>query len=174
MSPSVDQAKALYELQQLEKAITTALDLTCEILPRSAAVPIDTLTVALELDRHERTRIASLMFIPLEDSDVEHIKLLQFYCETPIHVEAHNLNTVLQLLGAITLKIPLGAFSVNEEGIVVFKYVYALGKFKATDPEEFLETYLMWMFALDSLSGLIEDVATGEQNLAAALQNLDE
>ncbi len=175
MSDPIQHAKDRFELQQLETAIKTELDLDCQILPRSPETPIDTLLVNLETDARDRTRIASLMFVPLDDSDVESLKLLQFYCETPIQVtSATACATVAQFLSAVNLKIPVGAFCLNAEHQVTCKYVYALGKFKTIDPTEFLETFLMWMFAIDSLSSLIESVATGEHDLESAIQVLDE
>jgi hypothetical protein len=174
MNPSLNQAKERYELQQLEAAITGQLDLTCQLLLHSPEVPVDTLTVVLELDPHGRTRVASLMFIPLDDSDVESLKLLQFYCETPIKVSPDAGAAVAQFLSAINLKLPIGTFCLTEESQVGYKYVYALGKFKTIEPEEFLETFLLWMFGLDGMSNLIEEVAEGQRSLAAALKILEE
>lgn len=175
MSDPMNQAKERFELQQLETAIKAELELDCQILPRSVETPIDTLVIKLEADEQERIRIASVMFFPLEDSDVESLKLLQFYCETPIRVESTQARaTVAEFLSAVNLKIPVGTFCLNSNHEVVCKYVYALGKFKAIEPEEFLETFLLWMFAIDSMSGLIESVAKEEQSLVAATQHLDE
>lgn len=174
MDTPLNQAKDLFELQQIEAAITSQLDLTCQILPHSVEVPIDTLTVVLEMDRQGRSRVASLMFIPLEDGDVESLKLLQFYCETPITVPPDARATVALFLSAVNLKIPVGAFCLTPENQISCKYVYALGKFKTIDMDEFLETFLLWMFALDSLSGLIEEVAESQQTLETALNILAE
>ncbi|MCA6623139.1 MAG: hypothetical protein IM542_11325, partial [Pseudanabaena sp. M165S2SP1A06QC] len=83
MTNFINQAKDLFELQQLEAAIKAELDLDCQILEHSVDTPIDTLVVNIETDGLGRSRIVSIMFIPLDDSDVETLKLLQFYCETP-------------------------------------------------------------------------------------------
>ena len=175
MSNFINQAKDLFELQQLEEAIKAELDLECQILEHSVDTPIDTLVVNIETDGLGRSRIVSIMFIPLDDSDVETLKLLQFYCETPICVESSsNRAIVAELLAAINLKIPIGAFCLNDQHTVTFKYINALGKFRTIDSEEFLETLLMWMFALDSMSSLIESVAQGEQSLELAIKLLNE
>lgn len=175
MGNFINQVKVLFELQQLEKAIKTELDLECQILEHSVDTPIDTLVVDIETDSLGRSRIVSIMFIPLDDSDVETLKLLQFYCETPICVESpSNRAIVAELLAAINLKIPIGAFCLNDQHTVTFKYVNALGKFKTIDLEEFLETLLLWMFALDSMSSPIESVAKGEQSLELAIKLLNQ
>lgn len=174
MSDFMSQAKTLFELQQLEAAIRSEIDLDCQILTRSEAIPIDTLVVNLEADRKDRPRIASIIFIPLEDSDIETLKLLQFYCESPIQVTHETTRRVVaELLSAINLKAPLGTFCLNSQHQVVFKYVNALGKFRAIESEEFLETLLLWMFTLDSMSVLIESVASEEMSLELAIQTLD-
>jgi hypothetical protein len=77
MSESVNQASDLLELQQLEFFIREELDLGCEILPVSAEMPVETLLVMLEQDAHERTRIASLMFVPLHGTQIQTLKINQ-------------------------------------------------------------------------------------------------
>lgn len=173
MSDAMNEARSLFEFQQLEAAIKSELDLNCQVLPCSSEVPITTLAIELEADAKERSRIASLIFIPLEESDVETLKLLQFYCETSINLE-NNLSrsAIIELLPTINLKIPLGSFCLDPQNQVVFKYVNALGKSREINPEEFLETLLLWMFTLDSMSALIDSVVTGECRLQSAMQAL--
>lgn len=171
----MNQAKALFELQQLEVSIKSELDLDCQVLEHSEETPIDTLVVDIETDGKGRSRITSIMFIPLDNSDVETLKLLQFYCETPISVQSKQKREIVaELLASINLKIPVGTFCLNPDHLVTFKYVNALGKFKTIETEEFLETFLLWMFALDSMSELIESVAEGENSLDLAIKLLDE
>jgi hypothetical protein len=175
MSNFINQAKDLFELQQLEIAIKTELDLECQILVNSVDIPIDTLAVNIEFDSKGRTRIASLMFIPLENSNIETLKLLQFFCETSICVESQPIRAnVAEFLSAINFKIPLGTFCFDPQNRVTFKYIYALGKFTAIESDEFLESFLFWVFTLDSMSVLIEEVAEGERSLESAIQLLEE
>ncbi|MFK8186365.1 MAG: hypothetical protein AB8B99_23565 [Phormidesmis sp.] len=170
MSDPIDLAKYRFELQQLETAIKTSLALNCELLHRSSETPIDSLVVQLESDTKGRSRLASLIFSPLQDTDVESLKLLQFYCETPIQVSSPQIRqTVAELLSILNLNLPIGTFCLNAEHVLTYKYVYALGKFTTIVPEEFLETFLLWLFALDPMSDLIESVVDEEQNLTSAL-----
>ena len=170
MSDSIDLAKHRFELQQLETAIKTMLALNCELLSRSPETPIDSLVVQLEADQKGRSRLASLLFSPLQETDIETLKLLQFYCETPIQVSSPSARqAVAELLSAINLNLPIGTFCLNANHTLTYKYVYALGKFTTIIPEEFLETFLLWLFALDPMSNLIESVANGEQSLTSAL-----
>ncbi|MFH7242621.1 MAG: YbjN domain-containing protein [Spirulina sp.] len=173
MSDAMNEARSLFELQQLEAAIKSELDLNSQVLPCSSEVPITTLAIELEADAKGRSRIASLIFIPLDESDVETLKLLQFYCETPIKLEDDlSRSAIIELLPTINLKIPLGSFCLDSQNQVVFKYVNALGKSRGIDPEEFLETLLLWMFTLDSMSVLIDSVVTSECSLQSAMQAL--
>jgi hypothetical protein len=169
MNRSIQQAQNLYALQQLGHSITSELNLACEVLQQSDEIPIDTLLVVLEPDAHQRDRVASLMFIPLEETEVEAVKLLQFYCDTPISVPAAMRGAVAQVCAAVNLKIPLGAFSLSDEDRVVLRYVLAVGRFATIEPAAFVETFLLWMFALDATSSLIEDVAAGRLALDDAI-----
>lgn len=66
MSNFINQSKDLFELQQLEQAIKAELDLDCQILERSVDTPIATLVVNIETDSMGRSRIVSIMFVPLD------------------------------------------------------------------------------------------------------------
>ena len=174
MSNSINQAKDRFELEQLKTAIQQELDLNCEVLPISSEVPINTLVVQFEKDQKNRDRVASIMFMPLDDSHIESLKLLQFYCQTPIIIGIEFISIVTRLLSIINLKIPIGAFCLNpDNNNITFKYVYTLGKFQNIESKEFLELLLLWMFALDSMSNLIEEVAQGNKTLEVATQILN-
>jgi hypothetical protein len=174
MSESVNQASDLLELQQLEFVIREELDLGCEILPVSAEMPVETLLVMLEQDAHERTRIASLMFVPLHGTQIETLKIIQLYIETPVLVDTAGGRQVMsEFFSVVNQKIPLGAFAFNDEGLVTFKYVHALGKDSSIVQEHFLELFLLWMFTLDSVSPLIDALAEGRMDLAGAVEVLN-
>jgi hypothetical protein len=174
MNDHVEQAKNQYELQQLASKIQSDLGLSCHFLPQSPEIPVHSLLVELQADKHGRPRVATLMFIPLEGAGVESLKLLQFYCEMPIQTDSQQAPTVATLLSAVNLNVPIGTFCLNAENEVTCRYVYALGKFTAIAPKEFLETFLLWMFAIDSMSPLIESVALGTTTLQVALSHLGE
>lgn len=174
MSESVNQASDLFELQQLESFIREELDLGCEILPVSAEIPVETLLVMLEQDTHERTRIASLMFVPLQDTQIETLKLIQLYIETPVLVDTVEVRQIMsEFFTVVNQKIPLGAFAINEDQLVTFKYMHALGKYSPIVQEHFLELFLLWMFTLDSVSPLIDALAEGRMDLSRAVEALN-
>lgn len=170
----MEQAKAFFELQSLQTIIKQELDIDGQVLNRSAEIPVDTLAVTLDTDGEGRMRIASLIFVPLAESDIEALKLLQFYCETPVHVEPQAVTKVAQFLSAVNLKNLIGTFSLDAEHVVTYRYVYSLGKFATINQEEFLETFMLWMFGLDSLTPMIEAVATGALSLDDAVAALEE
>jgi hypothetical protein len=174
MSKLMSQTKNQMDLVQLEFLIKEELDLDCQVLSPSIETPVDTLVVKLETDEKERIRIASIMFIPLNDSDFESLKLLQFYCETPVRAAPSSRAAVTEFLSAVNLSIPVGTFCLTPDHLVACKYVCTLGKFREIEPKEFLETFLLWMFAIDSISGIAEMVAEGKQSLADAIKLLEQ
>ncbi len=173
MASDLNQAKDLVELGNLENYIKDELVLDCQVLESTPEVPVNSLAVKLEDDEQGRSRVANLMFMPLEDSDIEDVKLLQFFCETPVTVSSEHTDALLKFIQAVNLKIPIGVFAVNSDNQLVSKYVYSLGKFKLIEKGEFIETFLLWMYALDNLGPLLEEVATGKKDLETALQELD-
>lgn len=180
MFRKLDQEKYLLELGTLKGYLEEELELVCQIMDSHdmgsapEMPPITSLSVILEPGWQERIRAANLTFIPLDDSDVEAIRLLQFYSQLPFTANQDHLDDTVRFLLAINLLIPIGAFSLSTENDLFFKYVYSLSRFEAIKQEEFLETFLLWLFTLDSFSPLIAEVATGALDLESALTLLNE
>lgn len=70
------------------------------------------------------------------------------------------------------LHLPIGAFGIDAEGKIGFKYVYALAIFETIDREAFLETLLLWLFILDTVSALIEEINDGDRSAEGASMEL--
>lgn len=168
------QAKYRLELEILKGLIEEELEMIGRISGGSPEAPITSLSVVLEPDWQNQVRAANLAFIPLEETDVEAIKLLQFYSQLPFTVDQDYLNDTVRFLLAINLFIPIGVFNLSPENNLSFKYVYSLSKFEAIKQDEFMETFLLWLEALDNLSPLIAEVASGESDLESALAILNE
>lgn len=174
MSINLDQAKYRLELEILQGYLEQELEMMGRIMDGPPEAPITSLSVLLEPDWQDQLRAANLSFIPLEDTDIEAIKLLQFYSQLPITADQSHLDDTVRLVLAINLLIPIGSFSLSPENDLFFKYVYSLSKFETINQNEFLETFLLWLFTLDNLSPLIAEVATGERDLDSALALLNE
>lgn len=166
----LDQAKLEYELGQLAQALEQGTAMPCQVLPAGAEIPIPTLAIQLEPDYRRRDRIATVMFVPLPSDQVESLKLLQLYCELPLYLDQRK-EEVLAYLAWLNLQLPLGAFAIDPESQLVFKYVYALGKFKTIEPEEFIEAFLLWMFSMDSVFQSIEELAEGTKDLQTLIDS---
>lgn len=169
----IEREKYGLELQNLKTYIENNLDFPGEVV-RTPIDSIDSLAVALEPDDKGRNRVASLTFLPIENSDFEAIKLLQFYCELPFNVDEKYMEDLRKFLLTANLKMPIGSFALNEEDVITLKYIYSLGKFTHIDRDEFLETFLLWMFMLDGIGELVEAVATGQKNLETACKELED
>ncbi|BAZ16694.1 hypothetical protein NIES4071_85720 [Calothrix sp. NIES-4071] len=173
MTSELTDAKYLLELDNLRDIITEELRLDAQIIERSELLPVSSLVITLESDYKERPRFASLAYLPLSDDECESIKLLQFYLAIPCEIKSDFQQAVEKVLLLINLKAPIGSFTINEESKeVVARYVYSLGKFKIVDKEEFLETFMLFMYTVDQFSGLIEEVAIGIKNYESVYKEL--
>jgi hypothetical protein len=162
MTTELIYAKSLVELGNIQDFISEELGFATQILERSQSLPLNSLVISLAPDSQQRTRVASLNYLPLGDEDCESIKLLQFYLVIPCELQPDFQRAVEKFLLLINLKAPIGSFTFNaESNEIIAKYVYSLGKFKMVDKEEFLETFMLFMFVIDQFSPLIEEVATG-------------
>ena len=159
-------------LTEIEAAITAELDLQCQLLDVRSGVPIDSLAVVLEADRKGRPRVANLMFLPVGDDEVQKVRLLQLHCLLPVPVSAESRADLEHFLTRTNSIVPIGALSITVDDELIFKYVHAIGRARPLEANEFLELFLLWMFTLDSLSGVVEDVATGIRAADAALAEL--
>ncbi|MBE9078777.1 hypothetical protein IQ241_15980 [Romeria aff. gracilis LEGE 07310] len=173
MSAELMQAKHHLELKRLQELIESELELESRLFEASSQIPSPSLSIVLEPDGSGSSRVANLMFLPIDDEDMESIKLLQLYCELPIQITSETLPDLEQLLHEVNLTVPLGAYSINTNRQLIFKYVYVLSKFKETDPAEFLETFLLWMYILDNINMLVDALIEGQTDLQAALQALN-
>ena len=159
-------------LREIGAAISGELDLKCQILDARAGVPIDSLAVIMEPDRQGRPRAANLMFLPVGDDEVQEVHLLQLHCLLPLPVAAERRADLEHFLTRTNSIVPIGAFSITGDDELIFKHVYAIGRARPFEPREFLELFLLWMFTLDSLSGVVEDVAAGVREADVALAEL--
>lgn len=158
--------------QQIQKWIKDELDLATQYLPASGQIPQDAVVVTLEPDSQDQPRVASILFLPNEGGEIEHFELLQFYLEGPVKIPDASRADYLSLAATANQVIPVGAFSLTDEGELVYKYVIPVSKKQGLDKEEFLEIYLLWMFTLDSVSGLVEEFIAGEKDLKTAQEEL--
>lgn len=155
-------------LGQIERAISGELELQCG----RCGEPQDSLAVALESDGRGRPRVANLTFLPVGDDEVEEVRLLQLHCLLPVAVTDGRRADLERFLTRTNSIVPIGAFSINGDDELLFKYVHAIGRARALEAREFLEVFLLWMFTLDSLSGVVEDVAAGARSADAVLAEL--
>lgn len=174
MTTDLDAAKSRYELQALQSYLEGELHLQCELLDPSMGVPTDSLAVMLEPDWNNRPRVANLMFLSLEGSDIEALKLLQFYSELPTAVPLDKQEAALRLIAVANAFAPVGTFAFTPDQELVFKYVNALSKFSEIEQESFIETFLLWMYTLDTISVLVDAVVEGSKSLEEALAELNE
>ncbi|MBN9392715.1 MAG: hypothetical protein J0I20_32090 [Chloroflexi bacterium] len=158
--------------KQIQSWIKDELDLETQYLQASPQIPQDAVVVTLEPDSQGQPRVASILFLPNDDGEIEHFELLQFYLEGPVKIPEASRETYLKFAASANQVIPVGSFSVTEEGELVFKYVIPVSKKNGLDKEEFLEIYLLWMFTLDSVSGLVEEVLAGDKTLEEAQEEL--
>ncbi len=168
----LNQPKFIPELVQIKSDIEHEIGLSCELIPASISVPISSLSILFQHDEQPVARTANIMFLPIESPDLETIKLLQLHAQLPVSIEESMLEAVRTFLLMANSIVPIGAFSLNLEGQIAYKYVYSIGILAPIVTEEFIEIFLLWMYTLNFISRILLGLTQGEISLDTACMNL--
>jgi hypothetical protein len=155
-------------LEQIQAALDVEGFLS-SVEPATAASPIDQLVVVLELDDERATLAMQMAFLPDEDAQIEHARLLQHHVALLEEVAPAALAEVYRLLGRINRAIPLGAFHVHDElGGIYFRHVSPLPRedTEATRPVV-VETVWLCDYIIDTFFDAIVAVAAGNASAAS-------
>ncbi|MFC4307171.1 YbjN domain-containing protein [Cohnella boryungensis] len=171
MISELEHAKHLAELGGLQAGFEEE-GLQTELLERSPDIPLHVLLLALGKDRQNRDRIINLSFVPMPESDIEWIRLLQLYSIVPCVVAPDRRSAVESVLLAANGVLPLGHFGIKEDGEVYARYVYTVPSSRTVSGDELLEVVSLFHYMLEMFADRIERVASGELSADEALQEL--
>lgn len=168
-------SKQLIELKQL-KEVVESIGFKAEVLERSVNLPIHLLSAELRDPNNESEVIQNLSccFLPIDDSELKQIQLLQFYSGFPIIVKNEDFDSVNRLIGSINLKTSIGYFGVNPTGQIYQRYVYSKNQFTPIDELTIIEIIALFLHVQNTFIDFVFDLNAGLINLATALSKVEE
>jgi len=89
------------------------------LVPATPEAPIDQLVVVLENEEGRKLAL-QISYLPDEDAEIEHARLLQFYVGLPGEFAEADLPALHRRLDVLNRTIPLGAFHYHDEAQAVF------------------------------------------------------
>lgn len=173
MISELTKAKHAVELSHLGEILQAGLGYSSQLVESSEDVPIPFLVTAIPQDEQGRDRYLNFIFVPAPDEELQALELLQIHTLVPCRlVEASRADTE-RLIGAMNRKAGLGCMGIDEADNVYYKYVFAKGKYALFDPDVVAEMVQLLVYVVERFSGLVEGVATGQQDVAAALRAVE-
>lgn len=171
MVSDMEHAKQLAELGGMQAGLEKE-GFHSELLERSEDIPLHVLLLPLGKDERGRDRIVNLNFVPLPESDISWIRLLQLYTVVPCEIAPDRRPSVESLLLAVNGVLPLGHFGIKEDGEVYARYVYTVPSSRTVSADELLEVVSLFHYMLEMFADRIGRVAGGELSANEALQGL--
>ena len=144
-----------------------------ELVERSETLPMPILISSIGGDAAGRPRMLHFLFVPIDEEHLEILQLLQIHSLFPYELGVDYLAEVEKLLSVINQKLGMGYVGIDQENSIYYKYLFAKARYQPLDQNLIVETVQLFIFLMERFSGLIEGVATGEQDLATALADLD-
>ncbi|MBM3442954.1 MAG: hypothetical protein FJX89_09670 [Bacteroidetes bacterium] len=166
MNQAYIQAKEWAELEQM-KSFLDKMGLPSLATPQSDHNPVNLLSIQLSGQLH-----LHVIFIPLPAETFSEVSLLQFYALVKEGIDAEDIAT-LRLLNRINEKLPLGAFLVNADQELVYKYVLAKDKTSMLSETFFIELLTSLVPPLEGQLALLGSYLSGQTPLSAALESLE-
>jgi len=171
MISEFEHAKQLAELGAIQAGFAKE-EFHSELLERTPEIPLNVLLLPIGKDGRGRDRIVNLNFVPLPESDIEWIRLLQLYTVVPGRVAPERREAVGELLLAANASLPLGHYGLKEDGEVYARYVYTAPSSRTVSTDELLEAVSLFHYMLELYADRIERVASGELSPEEALRDL--
>lgn len=166
MNQGYIQAKEWVELEQM-KSFLDKMGLPSLARPQSDQNPVNLLSIQLSGQMH-----LHIIFIPLTEDTFSQVSLLQFFAQIKEGINSKDLSTLL-LLNRINEKLPLGAFLVNADDELVYKYVLAKEKTSMFTETFFVELLTSLVPPLEQQLALLGRYFSGHISLEDALQSLE-
>lgn len=171
MISNLTNAKHTAELSFLSGYLAE-LGFESELVERSDNLPMPILISSIGGDAADRPRLLHFLFVPIEEDHLEILQLLQIHSLFPYEVGSDYLVATEKLLSVINQKLGMGYVGIDEQDSIYYKYLFAKARYQPLDRALIVETVQLFIFLMERFSGLIEGVATGQQDLAAAIATL--
>jgi hypothetical protein len=171
MSLELVHARHLAQLSFL-KQILDEEGLPTTLLEKSEEIPIHLLMAGVQQDQEGRDRFLHFSFLPLDEEEIQSTLLLQIYSTLPFAMEGNYREQIALLLLEINTRLPIGHIGMNENNEIHYRYVYTLSSSKTFQSDEILDVLSLFVYMLEMFGGVIEPVAKGTVDAAAAAASL--
>ncbi|MBO9607449.1 MAG: hypothetical protein J7639_15915 [Paenibacillaceae bacterium] len=158
MASDFEQASHLAQLGQLE-AILQEAGITTNLLEASDSLPLPVLLAGVPHDDKGRERYIHFSFLPLDDTSIDAIQLVQLYAKLPFAYDETERDAAAATVAEINTRVPIGHFGLEEEGGLHYRYVYCMSAARSFDRDVMLELVSLFVtmfgaFAEQAESGL--------------------
>lgn len=166
-------ARHLAELGFLEQAVSD-LGYTSELIERSEQVPYHTLLVNLPADGQGRAFQVALSFYPIDESQLEHSLLLQYFIALPFAVNASAAPAVLAVLPELNNRVVLGHFGLSADlRQLHYRYVQALPNDDILSAEKVADVLLLVSYTPTLFADVLAALADGQLSAEAARSRVE-
>lgn len=152
-----EQASHLAQLGQLE-AIMQEAGIAAQLLEPTDILPLPVLLAAVPPDDKGRERYVHFSFLPLDDTAIEAIQLVQLYAKLPFAIgEAEReRQEAAAVLADINTRVPIGHFGLEEDGGLHYRYVYCMSAAQSFDQDVMLELVSLFVTMFGTFAGQAE------------------
>jgi hypothetical protein len=171
MISDLTNAKYTAELSFLDGYLAE-LGFDSELIERSEVVPMPILVSSIGGDHAGRPRLLNFLFVPIEEDHLEVLQLLQIHSIFPFDVQSDKQADMEKLLSTINQKLGMGSVGIDEQGDIYYKYLFPKARYQPLEQTLIIETVQLFIFLMEQFSNLIESVATGQQSLTMAIEQL--
>lgn len=106
-------------------------------LPKSEEQELPMVAVSLDPDTEIYPTYLYLTYLPSENLDL--IELLQFYADYPFYLRLDSPLPIYQLIASINGSLPIGAFNLDTDGMINYKYTFPVDRYDDFDKFSFKE-----------------------------------
>lgn len=161
-------ARHLVELGRIQDFFKER-EIYTQLLEKSDQIPLHILMLAPEISEGRQAYV-NVMFIPIDNPNVEDIQLLQLYTHLPVDYTG-TMEAIAPLLVAINMNLPVGNMGFKDNSIS-FRYSYALSDNTLVQEEEFIDVFQLFFNSLALFIDLIDQVVEGKVTVQQAIQHI--
>jgi len=159
-------ARHLVELGRIQEFFENK-EVYTQLLEKSEQIPLHILMLAPEIEKNRQAYI-NVMFIPIDNPNIDDIQLLQLYTHLPVDYTG-TMEAIAPLLVAINMNLPVGNMGFKDSSIS-YRYSYVVSDNSLVQQEEFLDVFQLFFNSLALFLELIDEVIAGKKTVQQAIK----
>ncbi|MEM7102185.1 MAG: YbjN domain-containing protein [Bacteroidota bacterium] len=163
------EIKANLELARIG-GIFENLGFTTKTIEKNALVPFPILLLYFPESYSKGISEVGFSFIPITSENELSVKLLQMTTAFELELPSERKALLFEVLLAINTRTPLGSFSVNGNGELLFRYVHSMPTYQFIEEKPFLDTLNFFVHTIEAFLPLIKRLIKGNINREDALK----